>query len=70
LERALIVSCNIPSRRGGVGPIRTKPRSAPGRSEPKKPKTAEELDKELDAFMGDGNEAAPSAAVEADVDMA
>ena len=34
--------------KGGVGPIRTR-----GVRAPKKPKTAEELDKELDAFMGD-----------------
>lgn len=46
--------------RGGVGPIRTrtprggnKPRAAAPRPAPKKPKTAEELDKELDAFMVD-----------------
>lgn len=36
--------------RGGIGPIRSRPARGPG---PKKPKTAEELDKELDAFMGD-----------------
>ncbi|KAL0578996.1 hypothetical protein V5O48_002991 [Marasmius crinis-equi] len=44
----------------GPGPVRSRPRrrggpnkaSAP-RQDPKKPKTAEELDKELDAFMGD-----------------
>lgn len=42
------------------GPIRSRPRSGPKpkdvgnkRTGPKKPKTAEELDKELDAFMGD-----------------
>lgn len=39
----------------GVGPIRTRRgggRHAP--KAPKKPKTAEDLDKELDLFMGDG----------------
>ncbi|KAJ7100100.1 hypothetical protein B0H15DRAFT_818687 [Mycena belliarum] len=59
--------------RGGVGPIRTRgargAASAP-RPAPKKPKTAEELDKELEAFMGD-TEAVPPAAVPAqDVEMA
>ncbi|KAF9444844.1 RNA-binding domain-containing protein, partial [Macrolepiota fuliginosa MF-IS2] len=43
---------------GGVGPIRSRqgpraPRAA--KKGPKKPPTAEELDKELDAFMGDSN---------------
>jgi len=50
---------NAPVSRG-FGPIRTRPRGpAPKRprSPPKKPKTAEELDKELDAFMGDAEEA-------------
>jgi len=62
----------IRSRRGGARPA---PRAS------KKPKTAEDLDKELDLFMGDGSkatEAAASAAVvgaapaqqEADVEMA
>ncbi|KAI0720698.1 hypothetical protein C8T65DRAFT_632475 [Cerioporus squamosus] len=45
----------------GVGPVRTKQRPNPGaanaraskRLQPPKPKTAEELDKELDAFMKD-----------------
>jgi THO complex subunit 4 len=32
---------------------------AASRPGPKKPKTAEELDKELDAFMGDSDAAAP-----------
>ena len=46
-------------RQGGVGPVRTKARGgaasarAPARKEREKPKTAEELDKELDAFMKD-----------------
>jgi len=67
--------------RGGVGPIRSHPRggAAPRapRPGPKKPKTADELDKELDAFMGDGSKDEEAAAlpqeaaqVEADVDMA
>ncbi|KAI8969414.1 RNA-binding domain-containing protein [Trametes punicea] len=40
---------------GGVGPVRTNTRGGPagGRSARKKPKTAEELDKELEAFMKD-----------------
>lgn len=45
--------------RGGVGPIRSRPiagRVPRGTKKgPKKPPTAEELDKELDAFMGDSN---------------
>ena len=46
-------------RQGGVGPVRTKARGgaasarAPARKEREKPKTAEELDQELDAFMKD-----------------
>ena len=48
-------------RQTGVGPVRTKQRPNPGaanaraskRLQPPKPKTAEELDKELDAFMKD-----------------
>jgi len=58
----------IRSRRGGARPA---PRA------PKKPKTAEDLDKELDQFMGDGPKetasvTAPPAATEqeADVEMA
>ncbi|KAK7462707.1 hypothetical protein VKT23_007294 [Stygiomarasmius scandens] len=76
---------------GGVGPIRTrpnrggrggKPGSKPAKSSkppPKsqKPKTAEELDKELDAFMGDGGDSGAAtagtpvgeSAVAADVDV-
>lgn len=63
----------------GTGPIRTKrggARHTPKAS--KKPKTAEDLDKELDLFMGDGTkEAVTSAAAptvpaqaEEDVEMA
>lgn len=46
----------------GAGPIRSRPSRGGGavsRPGPKKPKTAEELDKELDAFMGDSDTAAP-----------
>jgi THO complex subunit 4 len=67
--------------RGG-GPVRTKGARQP-RPRPKKPKTAEELDKELDSFMNDddskpkpaGKEAEPAADVvqtgaDGDVEMA
>ncbi|KAJ7468016.1 hypothetical protein FB451DRAFT_1257785 [Mycena latifolia] len=54
--------------RGRVGPIRTRGAAAP-RPAPKKPKTAAELDKELDAFMGD-TEAAPPVTPAQDVEMA
>ncbi|KAI0760173.1 hypothetical protein C8Q74DRAFT_1294473 [Fomes fomentarius] len=52
--------------RGTVGPVRTKARAGaagarPKRAAPAKPKTAEELDKELDAFMKDDITAQPSA---------
>ena len=66
-------------RQGGIGPVRTKaPRGgAPGarparRAAPPKPKTAEELDKELDAFMKDEIITPPSTAAPAqgDVEMA
>lgn len=40
----------------GAGPIRSRPARGAPRA-PKKPKTAEELDKELDAFMGDAEPA-------------
>ncbi|KAF9458992.1 hypothetical protein BDZ94DRAFT_1291802 [Collybia nuda] len=63
--------------RGGVGPVRSRPPRAGGaRAGPKKPKTAEELDKELDAFMGDSETVAPIAQEETlvspiqDVEMA
>ncbi|PFH50617.1 hypothetical protein AMATHDRAFT_144697, partial [Amanita thiersii Skay4041] len=39
--------------RGAVGRGRSKPQSVRAKRETKQPKTAEELDKELDAFMGD-----------------
>ncbi|KAJ7717643.1 hypothetical protein DFH07DRAFT_1012501 [Mycena maculata] len=62
--------------RGGIGPIRTRGRgggrAAAPRPAPKKPKTAEELDKELDAFMVDEAPApvpAPTAPAQ-DVEMA
>lgn len=49
--------------RGSVGPIRSRPGRAPRpKRGPKKPPTAEELDKELDAFMGDSNTPAPTEA--------
>ncbi|TBU26955.1 hypothetical protein BD311DRAFT_410444 [Dichomitus squalens] len=57
-----------PAPRGGVGPVRTKARGgaasarAPARKEREKPKTAEELDQELEAFMKDEITAAPAAA--------
>ncbi|KDQ58567.1 hypothetical protein JAAARDRAFT_155101 [Jaapia argillacea MUCL 33604] len=61
--------------RSGLGPIRSRPRGS-GRPGPKKPKTVEDLDKELDAFMGDSSTvpaadpAAQSApVVEGDVEM-
>lgn len=51
--------------------------AAGARPGPKQPKTAEELDKELDAFMGDseptadasGEQAPPSEAAAQDVEM-
>lgn len=56
----------------GPGPVRTKNRPAP--RVPKKPKTAQELDMELDAFMGDDikptSAPAPAAQVDKDVEMA
>jgi len=56
------------------GPARNRPaRAAKVPKGPKKAKTAEELDKELDAFMGDADTAVPIAdvaAIEQDVDMA
>ncbi|KAG6828701.1 hypothetical protein H0H87_001114, partial [Tephrocybe sp. NHM501043] len=58
--------------RNGLGPIRSKPARSGGRggeraprAVPKKAKTAEELDKELDAFMGDSESTAPAPAAEA-----
>ena len=69
-------------RQGSIGPVRTKaPRGgAPGarparRAAPPKPKTAEELDKELDAFMLDEITATPATAAvpakgDGDVEMA
>jgi hypothetical protein len=53
-------SCTF--RKGTVGPIRSRVRGPKPRRDPKKPKTAEELDKELDAFMGDAEPASASAA--------
>ncbi|PIL23496.1 hypothetical protein GSI_14807 [Ganoderma sinense ZZ0214-1] len=75
---------SVSPSQGGVGPVRTKPRGgaaggrAPARKEREKPKTAEELDKELDAFMLDeitatpatGAAAAAPAKDDGDVEMA
>ncbi|KAF8636893.1 hypothetical protein AX17_003145 [Amanita inopinata Kibby_2008] len=65
-----------PVSRGTVGPVRTRTRDIKGKREPKKNKTAEELDKELDAFMGDsepvsqsGTAAVQAATTQEDVDM-
>ncbi|KAI0356108.1 RNA-binding domain-containing protein [Trametes cingulata] len=70
------------AQEGGVGPVRTKARGGGagargGRKGPTKPKTAEELDKELDAFMKDDIVATPPqpanaapATTEGDVEMA
>jgi THO complex subunit 4 len=53
----------VPSAPRSIGPIRTKDKGVRGgvkgrggaaRGASKKPKTAQELDSELDAFMGDG----------------
>jgi len=55
-------------RNGVIGPIRSRPRRV--RTAPKKPKTAEELDKELDTFMGDSTETVAPAAPATDVEMA
>lgn len=54
----------------GPGPVRSHPRKRGGGPKPsrvpKKPKTAEELDKELDAFMGDSEPVTnPTSTVEA-----
>ncbi|KAI0631082.1 RNA-binding domain-containing protein [Trametes polyzona] len=69
------------AKEGGVGPVRTKARGGAaaargGRKAQAKPKTAEELDKELESFMHDdapvqSRPAKPAApAVEGDVEMA
>ncbi|KAJ3726577.1 hypothetical protein EV361DRAFT_272849 [Lentinula raphanica] len=53
------------SRRGGRGTARgggASQRSEPRTKTPKQPKTADELDKELDAFMGDAESGGASAA--------
>ncbi|KAH9941614.1 RNA-binding domain-containing protein [Epithele typhae] len=64
-----------PATQGSVGPMRTKTRGPTTRAPKReKPKTADELDKELDAFMNDDIKpiAAPAKAGggEGDVDMA
>ncbi|KAH9947523.1 hypothetical protein B0H21DRAFT_738382 [Amylocystis lapponica] len=60
-----------PRRTSGPGPIRTKTRGAPAARVPKKPKTAEELDMEIESFMKDDMKAAPrpAAPAEGDVEM-
>lgn len=62
LISCLTMTCS-PRKAQGTGAIRTKPARAP-RAGPKKPKTAEELDKELDFFMKDDAKA-PGKAAEA-----
>ncbi|TFK32027.1 hypothetical protein BDQ12DRAFT_739648 [Crucibulum laeve] len=53
------------SDRPNIGPIRSRParpeRAPRAHKQPKQPKTAAELDKELDAFMGDTETDAPAA---------
>jgi len=65
------LSIFLPRRAFTGGPVRNRPsRGANGARPPrgpKKAKTAEELDNELDAFMGDADLADPTAA--GDVDM-
>ncbi|PCH35308.1 hypothetical protein WOLCODRAFT_139847 [Wolfiporia cocos MD-104 SS10] len=53
-------------KKNGLGPVRTKARAP---RVPKKPKTAEELDMELDAFMKDDVPAGAPAAAQADKDV-
>jgi len=48
-----------PRKPRGGGPIRTRG-ARPPRPGPKKPKTAEELDKELDSFMKDDSKPKPA----------
>ena len=61
---------NRPSR-GGGGSANTNTNIARAPKGPKKPKTAAELDQELDAFMGDADVLASNATASAgDVDMA
>lgn len=47
--------------KGRIGPVRSKPLPRAPRRERNKPKTAADLDKELDAFMGDAEPTAPAA---------
>ena len=63
---------NRSSRGGGGGSVNTNANIARAPKGPKKPKTAAELDEELDAFMGDADVPAGDAAASAagDVDMA
>ncbi|TFK49118.1 hypothetical protein OE88DRAFT_1646687 [Heliocybe sulcata] len=58
-------------RKSGPGPIRSRGRGG-GRPGPRKPKTAEDLDKELDFFMTDGTKGSTGPvqkAAEGDVEM-
>ncbi|KAJ2914536.1 hypothetical protein MD484_g5870, partial [Candolleomyces efflorescens] len=47
--------------KGRIGPVRSKPLPRGPRRERKKPKTAADLDQELDAFMGDAEPSTPAA---------
>lgn len=58
---------NVDHSKSGPGPIRTRNRGA-GRV-PKKPKTQEELDMELDTFMKDDKSAPSPVAAQADGDV-
>lgn len=66
---------NRPSRGGGGGSANTNGNTARASKGSKKPKTAEELDQELDAFMGDADvvpagDATAAVPAVGDVDMA
>jgi THO complex subunit 4 len=76
--RLIIHTCD---HRRSTGPIRTRRGGVrPAARAPKKPKTAADLDKELDLFMGDGSKESDTATSatalatttvqEADVEMA
>ena len=63
-------SLTLPLSPAGPGPIRNKPRAPKAARAPKKPKTAEELDSELDAFMKDDTQPTPTVPEQAgDVEM-
>ncbi|KAK0470488.1 hypothetical protein IW261DRAFT_1003729 [Armillaria novae-zelandiae] len=59
-------------KKAATGPVRSKPNRKVAPKGPKKPRTAEDLDKELDAFMGDAEPTAVPAkeAPTQDVEMA